>query len=566
MPDPITITPPLGASDVEQPVAQVLRPISVELRRPEANDREHNNQPTVLKWTDGRRFGKGSVAGIEFDGNHVVIVSVAHSGRSQPLNRILAAEFEKTPSRTELASLLREFEPSGKVRAQVAVSASRGVVRQFSLPLLPKRQRLAAAIWEGQKLIPFSLKTDDALFGFSFAPGPNKNLTVTLVAVPRADAGAVLGAVEDAGWRLEGVTISGANRPLSKAAILAKDSDEQVVACAIWTMSRGSFMVFRHGQLQFQYDLGSTQDLNARLGSAPELGPAVAASWLKDMGRSIGDALEFHSGAYPQFAPDRLELMGLPQAVAPLITDWPERLGLPVAVIDALEPLTERLAAPVGEWVRANPGLLTVAALAASGQTTIDLSPPKLVAARTHHLFNNIGRAVFVFSAVSFLAWTVLLWMQLDMANRSASDAAHELYSLQHSAPAAEIERVSGLLAGIGTFNRDLTARSHPWMPLVKSITSTVPASAELATLSFESSESVIPGSALPFARLEGKLSPSDRPHSLIYAAWISRIDRFAGEGSARVVSDRAVDWHGKRYASFVVEIRPSGATQGAAK
>ncbi|MBI5867493.1 MAG: hypothetical protein HZB43_04260 [candidate division Zixibacteria bacterium] len=559
--DPTQTVNDSGRSPVPTP-----RPGEIELRTSEAIGEDQPGQPTVLKWADRRHSGQGIVAGIEFDGNRLVVVGITRSGRSRTLHRFLAAEFEKTPSRADIAKLLQEFDPSPKVRAQVAVSASRGVVRQFALPLIPKRQRLAAAIWEGQKLIPFSLKADEALFGFSFTPGPNKNLTVTLVAVPRTDAETVLGAVDDAGWRLEGVTITGANRPLSKAATLAKDSDEQVVASAVWTMSRGSFMVFRRGQLQFQYDLGPTQGLNARLGSAPEAGPAVAASWIKDMGRSIGDALEFHSGAYPQFAPDRLELMGLPQAVAPLITDWQERLGLPVTVFDALEPLTERLPAPVGEWVRANPGLLTVAALAASGQTTIDLSPPKLVAARKHHLINSIGRAVFIFSVASMLAWTVLLWTQLNMANRAASVAAHELYSLQHSGPAAEVERVSGLLTGIGTLNRDLTARAHPWMPLVKSITSTVPAGAELATLSFEASESEIPGIVMPSARLEGKLGPSDRPHSLIYADWIGRINRFTGEGSARVVSDRTVDWHGKRYASFVVEIRPPGTTQGAAK
>jgi hypothetical protein len=478
----------------------------------------------------------------------------------------LAAEFEKTPSAAEISSLLREFDETRGVRVQVAVAPTRGVVRQFPLPLLPKRQRQAAAIWEGQKLVPFPLKADETLYAFGFSPGPARNLQATLVAVPRADAAEILAAIEEVGWVLQGVSVSGAHRVAGLSDATQKAATGNATAVALWTPRRGSFMVFRGGLLQFQYDLGPPPDLPSTITHGQEVNPSLAAEWIKEMGRAIGDALEFYQGAYPQFTPERLELMGLPPAIAPLITDWQDHFGLPVVIVGVLERLLIDLPDRVGEWIRENPSSLTAAALAASGCPAVDLTPPALVTARQRRVSSGIARGAFILSVAAILAWTGLLWMRMNLAVRSVAGVRRELVSLRSSSPAKEMERGTGVLRNIQALSSEVATRPQQWMPWAKSMTSTIPSGADLASIGLDLPENVPPGISLPMVRMEGRLDPSSRAHSLIYADWINRLDHFAGNGAARLVSTRATDWHGQRSSAFVIEVFLPGFAQGAAK
>jgi hypothetical protein len=545
-------SPPMKA--LHEPPVSVGSPSFAEFRHAGPWDGDSVGQSTVVKWIspDAHRHGDPAV-GIEYDGNRLVVLGVKRTGRRQTISGFLAADFEGQLTKAELGGLLREFDPMPGVRVQVAVAANRAAVRRFPLPLLPKRRRLPAAIWEGQKLIPFPLKADEALYGFSFTPGPARNLVATLV----------LAAIEDAGWILEGVTISGAHRPTGLGSASTVTGADQVTATVLWTQRRAAFMVFRSGQLQFHYDLGVPANLSFPSSSGPNADSTVAAGWVKDMSRAISDALEFYLGAFPQFAPERLELLGVPTAVAPLVTDWQDRFGLPVVVIDVLARISDELPGGVGEWIRANPGLLTTAALAATGCPVIDLTPPALAVVRARRVFNGVARGACILSAVAILAWTGLLWMRLNLSTHAMADADQELQSLRASSPANEMERVSGVFSDIQAVSSEVTMRPQPWMSWARSVTSTIPTGADLALLSLELPESALPGGSLPIAHLEGRLDPSERPTSLIFADWIGRLDRFAGSGASRLVSTRAIDWKGGRSSAFVLEVLPPGAAPG---
>jgi hypothetical protein len=284
------------------------------------------------------------------------------------------------------------------------------------------------------------------------------------------------------------------------------------------------------------------------------------------MGRAISDALEFYLGAYPQFAPERLELMGVPEAVAPLITDWQEGFGVPIAFVDALKRFSGGLPPAIQVWIDANAGLLTPAALAASGKPVIDLTPPALVTARKQRLFSGIARGIFILSAAVVVAWTGLLWMRMNLSTRAAAGAGRDLELLRSSSPAKEMERAAGVLRDLQTITSEVTMPPRSWMPWAKSITSTTPAGAELVSLGLELPDNVAPAVSLPAAHLEGRLDPSERPHSLIYADWINRLDHFAGRGASRLVSARTIDWKGSRSSAFVLDVRPPGAAQGVVK
>ena len=58
--------------------------------------------------------------------------------------------------------------------------------------------------------------------------------------------------------------------------------------------------------------------------------------------------------------------------------------------------------------------------------------------------------------------------------------------------------------------------------------------------------------------RLDGKLLPAERSHTLIYADWFGGMERVAGRGSVNLVSDRTIDWKGRQTSVFSIELTPT--------
>ena len=566
MPTHRPMVPRPESGDPDQPT--VLVPLSdpIEFHHPRPGAGGGVTQPAVHKWIDTHtRVGGSAVVGIEYDGRRLVLVKLRRSGRGQTIQGFLAADLGRPLNVGEICRLFREFSPERGVRVRVAVTTTRGVVRQFPLPQLSARRRWAAAVWKAQKLTPFPLKADHAFFGFRFLPvGPPGSLQVTLVAVPRSDAADVLTAIEEVGWVLQGVSISGAHRIQTTASADPEADAEDATAVALWTPRGGSFAVFRGGRLQFHYDLGPPPDLYSAASPGQPITPRIAAEWLKEMGRSVGDALELYLGAHPQFPPERLELLGIPEAVAPLLTDWQDFFGLPVVVVDVLEEFSQNLPEGIQEWIRTNAGSLTIAVLAAAGQPAVDLTPPALVTARRQRFFGRVARAVFILSVAVVSAWSGLLWMQTKYSAGVSAEASRYLETIQSSSPARERDRAAGSLRYIQSLNAEVTKPPQLWMPWAKSITATVPAAAGLISFGLVLPDNVKPGTSPPRVRLEGRLEPSQKAYSLVFADWINRIDQFAGTGSARLVSSRITDGKGRRISVFVLEVCPSSATQGA--
>lgn len=517
----------------------------------------------VLKWSDpapGARSCKHTILGIDYSPDHLTILEMRRSRRPSLIG-LQVVGFDDPPSSAVLAGLLRDFNPAKHNCVQLTLTSARAVVRQFRLPPIPKRRRLAAATWEAQKLIPFSLKDSEAVFGFTFAPAPRKGWQVTLAAVPREDVCPVIEAIRDVHWTLGGVSIAG-TQWMPVGGRLTDSEPAQTVAAVLWSTTRASFVVFHQHELKFHYDLGPMPLPVLPAGVEPA--PEILRMWLKGFGKGIGEAFEFYGGAHPDLAVDRIDLYGITDLIAPLVTDWQERFGAPVAIVNPVRDLTAGLPDDVTEWLATKSSTLTTAVIAAAGTTTVDMTPAAMVKTRSRQKSERIARSVFVASVLAAVIWTGFLWLQRSLAVRSAARMQVQLDDLKKSPINGQVQQAAAQLQKITAMTAAAEAPSVQWAPYFKSVLSTCPPDLRLVSLLSESPQGVIPGTQpFPMIRLDGKILPAERSHALIYADWFGRMERVAGHGSVKLITDRTLDWKGQKTSVFSIEITPPAQAKG---
>jgi hypothetical protein len=423
-----------------------------------------------------------------------------------------------------------------------------------------KRRRRAAAIWEAQKLIPFSLKDSEAVFGFTFAPSPRKGWQVTLAAVPREDARPIMDAIKSIHWTLGGVSIAG-TQWISTGGRAKGPESVKSVAVVLWSPMRTSFVVFHERELKFHYDLGPMSLPPAPGDEGPS--PADLQKWLKTLGKGVGEAFEFYSGAQPDLPIDRIDLYGMPESAAPLITDWQERFGAPVAVLNPLRNLTAGLPDDVAEWLASRSATLTTAVIAAVGTPTVDMTPAAMVKTRRRKKSERIARTILFASVLTAAIWTGFLLLQQSLAARSAARSQAQLEDLKRSPVNGQLQQASLELQQVSALTRAAAAPAVRWTPYFKAILGTYPQTTRLISLSSEPPVGTMPGTrAYPMMRMDGKILPMARSHALVYADWFRRIERIAGAGAVKLIADRTTDWKGQRTSIFSIEVTPQPQTK----
>lgn len=511
----------------------------------------------VLHWSSpipGVRSSKRTVLGIEYSPEQLTIVEI-RQGRRPSLLGLQTVRFDNPPGSAVLADLLRAFNPASHNCVQVTLTSARAVVRQFRLPPVSKRRRRAAAIWEAQKLIPFPLKDSEAVFGFTFAPSARKGWQVTLAAVPRDDACPILTAIRDIEWTIGGVSIAG-TQWLSPGNRMIDAEPAKSMAAVLWSPERTSFVMFSDSELKFHYDLGPV--LLPPLPAGQEPSQAALQTWLKALGKGIGEAFEFYSGAHGTLAIDRIELYGVPESAAPLITDWQERFGAPAVIVNPLRVFTIDLPEDTGEWLASQSATLTTAVIAAAGTPTVDMTPAAMVRTRSRQKSERIARLVLVASVLAAAIWIGFLWVQQTLTARSTARSLAQLEELKTSLVNGQLRQASLELEQVSTLAQASTVPGIRWTPYLKTILATFPPDVRLMALSSEPPVGMMPGTcAIPTLRLDGKISPTTRSHALIYADWFGRIEQIAGHGSVKLISNRAIDWKGQRTSVFSIEVTP---------
>ena len=101
-------------------------------------------------------------------------------------------------------------------------------------------------------------------------------------------------------------------------------------------------------------------------------------------------------------------------------------------------------------------------------------------------------------------------------------------------------------------------------MPYLKAVLATFPAQARLLAMSVAPPTGKKPGGGdPPVIRLDGKLLPDKRSHALSYADWFRQLEGIVGDGGVKLVSDRTIEWKGRRTSIFSIELgaTPSGGT-----
>jgi Tfp pilus assembly PilM family ATPase len=529
-----------------------------------AGGAERPDTSVLLKWNapSAGRQHKQTLLGIDYSPNQLTILEMRKSRRPTSIG-LQTVQFEEPPGSAVLAGVLREFRPVHHSCVQLTLTSARAVVRQFRLPPVARRRRRAAAIWEAQKLIPFSLRESDAVFGLSFAPSPRKGWQVTLAAVPREDAYPILDAIRNANWVLHDVSIAGTHR-VAAGSRLTSPEPATTVATVLWSAMRASFVVFHRQELKFHYDLGLHPLPLASSGDEPT--PDMLGNWLKTLGKGVGEAFELYIGAHPELAIDRVELYGIAESVAPLVTDWQERFGAPVAVINPIRSFTAGLPDDAAEWLASKTATITTAVIAAVGTPTVDMTPAAVVTTRSHGKSARIARTVFLASVFAAVIWSGFLWMQRSLTVRSAEQMRVQIDELKRSPINSQLQQAALQLQQVQSTASAAAVPAIRWMPYFKSILGTLPPDARLVSLSTAPPQGVQPGTHVtPTMRLDGSLAPSDRSHALVYAEWFRRMERVAGAGSVRLVSDRAIDWKGQQTSMFSIEVIPTANAEAKA-
>jgi len=504
---------------------------------------------TAFEWVaDSVKPRERAMIGIEFDGQGLVVVG-GQKGRSGgfALDHALVTRFDEAPDSVVLAGRLRTFVRRQKPDVHLVLSTQRAVVRHFMLPGVPPRQRETAALWEGQKLIPFSIKDGAALYGLDFAPVTDKGWKTTLVAVPLEDAAPILDAISALDWNLASVSLIGTQRFKDNTPVGSDDS----TALVSWSDRRGCFAVYHRKQLVFHYDLGPMPKPPKGLegGMTSESAP-LWQRWVDSMGVTVSDALDFHLNVNPSIPPSSLTLYGLPVEVAPLLTEWNSRFQSGVAIGDPLQDCRAGLPDGVVGWLSSRPGVIAPAMAAMLGTVSVDLTPHSV--RRQKALFNRerVARSACVLSVAICAAWSGLIWSHIAGHRGESDRAREEMAQLQASPVSVKLDQAIAAATGNQLLVSTITSPSIDWMPWLKTVLATLPENAHLLSIGVEyrADKSAV------IAQLEGTLSPVSVAHAMTYRDWFDRL-RTLSAVAPLLANERSLDVNGSRHSAFTVEL-----------
>ncbi|MBD3298564.1 MAG: hypothetical protein GF341_07920 [candidate division Zixibacteria bacterium] len=541
---------------LDRALAEAITQTSVDEADTTVSD-ERSDSPAsrkVFRWRlheDGG-CGRNTIIGIDFSQTHVVLLEQAE-GRDGPyITGILVHEVDGSHHSSSFADVLCSYGAPPGTRVHVSMTSPRAVVRRFTLPKVSKKQREAAACWEARKLIPFPLSETDSLHGFHFEPMTDAGWMVTLAALPREDVGHALECVSAAEWTLETVSIAGTKKRQSHKAPDASESN--VAATLLWSPQRSSFVVFKGDDLRFHYDLGNVPPPDILPGQP--LQSEDISRWLSTLRKSTGEAIEFYGGSHTHDAISRIELVGIPESAAPLITDWNELFDAVVAVAPTPVAIPKNAPDHVQQWYAQYGDLLTPAALAMSGATTIDLTPTGVRQHRQSHKLERIGRSVLVVSLMGIIIWSGLLWMQRSLAARSHAQLVEHIQALETSSINEQIQACVAGIQRVSSMRATLEQAGEYWMPDVRRVLSTLPDNARLLSLSIVPDPmTTAPGLMM---RMEGVLHPNARAYSLTYADWLRAVKDLFGDHAVSLESTRTLEWKGTVKSAFVITVHPS--------
>ncbi len=567
MPDNDDIHRPSDSSDfadhgLDRALAAAITQTSFDSEETTASEDQSGSSGSrkVFRWRmheDGE-CGHNTSIGIDFSQTHVVLLEQAETSDGRQITGILVHEVDGSHHSSSFADVLCSYGAPPGTCVHVSMTSPRAVVRRFTLPKVSKRQREAAACWKARKLIPFPLNENDSLHGFHFEPIKDTGWMVTLAALPREDVGHALECVSAAGWTLESVSIAGTKRRQIDTAPDASEST--VVATLLWSPQRSSFVIFKGGELRFHYDLGNVP--------APDIVPGQplrtedASRWLGTLRKATGEAIEFYGGSNPHDAISCIELVGVPESAAPLITDWNELFGATVIVVPATETIPDGVPDHVQQWYAESGDLLTPAALAITGDTTIDLTPTGVRQHRHSHKLERVGRSVLVLSIAGIIMWLGMLWMQRSLAARTHAQLVGHIQALETSPINDRIQACGAGLQRVSSMRTALEQPGVQWMPDARRVLAMLPGNARLLSLSIVPDPTATAPALM--MRMEGVLHPNARAYSLTYADWVRAIKDHFGEHAVSLESTRAIEWKGTVKSAFVMSVHPGRtATSG---
>jgi hypothetical protein len=505
------------------------------------------------------RTRRDGVIGIEFDGRGMVVIGLDGDSRKEHvIDHVLVTRYEDSPDAQFLADRLRTFVHHRQADIHVVLSTPRAVVRRFLLPPVPARQRATAALWEGQKLIPFSLKDGEALYGLDYATAGERGWWVTLVAVPTEDAAPMLDAIAGCKWMLRTVSLIGAQR--FNEEVLA--SGDEATATVTWSARRGCFSVYHRGQMVFHYDLGPMPAMPAKmdLGVVPE-SMAVWQRWTDSLGAAVSDSLDFHLNVNPILAPSRLRLYGLPQAAAPLLTDWQNRFPGGVIVGDPLAGCDNQLPEGVSSWLSSNPGLVAPTLAALTGTVAIDLTPARIRQERDQVRWERIARGLCTMSVAACVVWAGLLWAHIVGHKSEVGRSREALAQYQESPVNIKLDQAIVAAANSRLLLTAASQSGQTWMPWLKTVLRTLPENAHLLHIDIEQRTDL--GGVI--AHLEGTLGPGSLAHAMSYREWFDRLRPLCA-ASPILVSERDIEVASLKRSAFTIELmapKAMAATRG---
>jgi len=532
------------------------------IERHSAGDRDRAGElssETLFRWIDVPKRGRGRLTiGLEFDGRRLVLAGISRKGSRQSMHMLWVHQWDAPPTVEELVRWLREFAPQGRPIVDLTLSSARSIVRKYSLPPLPARGRLAAALWKGRKLVPFPLGDADALFGLDLIRAGERGWQVALAAVPRDDAQTIVEAIERLGWQLRTTSLVGtidSSTPQKKQT----QQSENIKAIVTCSPFRGSFSVFNDCHLMFHYDLGAIPDPPDGQGDAESDAWRNAVKiWVKTLHNAVEDAFDFYLNVNPGMIPSQLEFAGVPETMAPYLTDWHDRFESTITIYDPTRELREFLPDETAAWINSNIAMVTPGILAASGRASIDLTPASIRKQQKQLRLLRLVRMLFVVSVAAAGILTGLLWKHGQTVERSVEQFREEVVFLQESPAVSAAQANLTLLGQRRAVMADATRRSVKWMPWVKTICATLPVNATLSSIHVQTDPVGSVAAGIPLIiQLEGLLHAGDSPHPLNYRQWIRQLEQSIGVGRVELVHEHTTEWKGRKRSAFTIELKP---------